>query len=525
MSIEEVMIMEVDVSKQNLTINKLVSTKTKTVTIEGDMIVPDVKPDILNTIDSVGNICIYKKEVLEGKVRFDGGINVYVIYLPDSEEEMVRGLNTTLDFTQMVDVDGCNSDMDVVNEMKIRNIECKVLNGRKINIKAELEIQLQVYSNETIDVLKEINNVQNIQVLNSNMSINTLVGRGDTKTYAKDTIAYDETDNLAEILKVEVNIANKEVKTSYNKVLLKADACTKVMYLTEDGNIKLIHSNIPVMGFIDIADISEENMINSNYEIKNIIIKPNSNEQHSIYIEIEVGIYCRVYGTSNIELIQDMYSVAEEDIEFTTRSIETENNKMTQTEMCNIEEKISIPEIANNQIYDVEITPIINSMNVLNKRIVYEGEVSLNFIYSSNITTGMDTKRYRLPFNFEVESEAIHPDKRILTQTECVGDNFVILADGTIECKINIAFEVNMSDSTNINIIDEIKITENRNSYPYSIIVYIVKPGDTLWNIAKRYKTTVENIMELNGLENDKLNIGDKLYIQRYKNNKIEITA
>ncbi len=516
--------MEVDTTKQTLTINKLVSTKSKTVTIEGDMIVPDVKPDILNTINSVGNICIYKKEVLEGKVRFDGGINVYLIYLPDAEGETARGLNTTLDFTQLIDVDGCNSDMDVVNNMNIKNIECKVLNGRKINIKAEVEIQLQVYSNERVDVLKEINNVQNIQVLNSNMSINTLVGSGNTKTCAKDTIAYDETDNLAEILKVEVNISNKEVKTSYNKVLLKADATTKIMYLTEDGNIKILNSNIPVMGFIDIADISEENMIDSNYEIRNIIVKPNGNDGHSIYVEIEVGIYCRVYGTSNIELIQDMYSI-EEDIDFSTKLIETENNKMMQKEMCNIEEKISIPEISNNQIYDVEITPMINTTNILNGRIVYEGEVSLNFIYSSSITAGIDTRRYNLPFNFEIESEMIHTDKRILTQTECVGDNFVILADGTIECKLNIAFEINMSDSTKINMIDEIKIVENRDSSNYSMIVYIVKAGDTLWNIAKRYKTTVESIMELNCLEDDKLNVGEKLYIQRYMNNKIGMTA
>ena len=53
--------MEVNVSKQELTINKLVGTKTKNVTIEGDVIIPDIKPDILNAIDNVGNVCIYKK--------------------------------------------------------------------------------------------------------------------------------------------------------------------------------------------------------------------------------------------------------------------------------------------------------------------------------------------------------------------------------------------------------------------------------------------------------------------------------
>ena len=516
--------MEVETTKQTLTINKLVTTKSKTVTIEGDMIVPDVKPDILNTIDSVGNICIYKKEVLEGKIRFDGGINVHLIYLADSESDTTRGLNTTLDFTQIVDADECRPDMDIVNEMKIKNIECKILNGRKINIKVDVEINIQIYSNENVNLLKEIKNIKNIQTLNSNMMINTLVGKGVTRSYAKDTISYDESDNLVEILKSEISIINKEVKTSYNKVLVKADANTKIMYLTEDGRIKIINSNIPIMGFIDIPDVTEDNIINTNYEIKNILIKPNGNEARSIYIEIEVSISCMAYGTVNIELIQDMYST-DQDIDFSTKCINTETDRRNKKDICNIEEKISIPEISNNKIYDVEIKPIINKVNVLNKRVLYEGELNLNFVFESNTNMGIESKNYILPFNYAIEDDCINYDKKILTDIECIGDNFVILSDGMIECKIKLQFELSMSNSTTIKIIDEIKTIETRNNANYSMIIYIVKSGDTLWNIAKKYKTTIQNIMEVNKLENDKINVGDKLYIQRYMNNRIEITA
>ena len=183
-----------------------------------------------------------------------------------------------------------------------------------------------------------------------------------------------------EILKAEVRVVNQEIKTSYNKVLLKADANTKIMYLTEDGSIRKTQLNIPIIGFVDVADVSEDNIIDSNFEIKNIIIKPNSTEQHSIYIEIEVEIGCRVYGTNKFELIQDMYST-EEEINFTTRRIETERNKKNKKDICDINEKVVIPEIANNEIYDVEINPIINNMNILNGRIIYEGELNLNFLF------------------------------------------------------------------------------------------------------------------------------------------------
>ena len=44
---------------------------------------------------------------------------------------------------------------------------------------------------------------------------------GDTKIYAKDTVNIDNVDNLAEILKADVAIGEKDVKISYNKICYK----------------------------------------------------------------------------------------------------------------------------------------------------------------------------------------------------------------------------------------------------------------------------------------------------------------
>ncbi|MCH5304386.1 MAG: LysM peptidoglycan-binding domain-containing protein [Ruminococcus sp.] len=44
--------------------------------------------------------------------------------------------------------------------------------------------------------------------------------------------------------------------------------------------------------------------------------------------------------------------------------------------------------------------------------------------------------------------------------------------------------------------------------------VYVVRPGDTLWSIAQRFKTSVEEIARKNGMYNpDILYPGTKLYI------------
>lgn len=112
--------MQVDMAKESLCINKIVGQKTEKFMVEGDMIVPDIKPDILNTISTTGNVCIYKKEVLEGKIRIDGEVQVYVIYLADNENEETRSLSTSVDFTQIIDFENCNSGMSLEEMVWVR---------------------------------------------------------------------------------------------------------------------------------------------------------------------------------------------------------------------------------------------------------------------------------------------------------------------------------------------------------------------------------------------------------------------
>ena len=88
----------VNVIKEALCLNRVVAEKKEIIFAQEDMIVPDSKPDILNTISTSGVVCIYKKEIQEGKIKIDGNVNTYIMYMPDGEEEGVRGLNTSLDF-------------------------------------------------------------------------------------------------------------------------------------------------------------------------------------------------------------------------------------------------------------------------------------------------------------------------------------------------------------------------------------------------------------------------------------------
>lgn len=506
----------IEAQRENLSINKLIAEKKEIIFAEGDMIVPDSKPDILNTICTSGVVSIYKKEAQDEKVRMDGAINTYIMYMPDGTDDTVRGLNTSIDFSENINVQNCKEGMNVISDVKVKSIEGKVLNGRKVGIKATLEINLKIYLNEEVEVINEIQNESDIQILKEDLRVNSLIGQGETKIYAKDNIQIDNMDNLAEILKTEVNLVDRDIKISYNKVLTKSEAEIKIMYLTEDNRINTVNYKIPVVGFIDIQNVTEENVCDVNYEIKNIIIKPNSQDEHSIYVEIEIEVMCYVYEEKQINLIQDMYSPIES-LNFEKKQILAMTDKQNVTDIKQIREKINLKDIEGLNLIDVDVIPTLINENKINSKILYEAELNLKFIFI-NSKMQINIKDAKIPFECTVDNlqngETLNTDNCM----EVKSKDFIIQDGGDINCNIDVQTNTNMYRTANINMIDSIEERGEREEQDYSIVIYIVKKGDTLWNIAKEFGSTVDGIARVNGIENrDQIYPGQKLYIPKFE--------
>ena len=509
--------MEVELSKENIGINKLIAQKKELLFIEEDMIVPDTKPDILNTINVNGNVCVYKKEVMQDKVKIEGNINTYIMYLPDSKEDNLRALNCTMDFSQNISVPGAKEGMILVTKCEIKDMECKVINGRKINLKAGLEVCIYLYSNEDVEIVNSIQNIQDIQTLNQEFQVNSLIGNGKTNIYAKDTLNIDSQDELAEILSVNINFSNKDFKLSYNKVLTKAEVNIKIMYLTEDNKIKTVKGTIPAVGFIDIQNISDENICEVYYEIKNMLIRANSADEHSIYVELEIEASCMAYEKKNISLIQDLYTPTG-NLEYTQKNITLSSDKSEYDNEFVVQEKVEIPELEENNLIDVETKVNVSNVGVTNSKITYNGEINLNFIYSSGNT--INSRNIKIPFEVSTENRHNNSNININHEISLKDIKYDFKSNGIIQIEAILQIDTKISNNINMNIIDNIHIEDKNNTKNEdydSLILYIVKPGDTLWKIAKNFNSTIDDIARMNGIEDtSKIDIGQKLYIPKF---------
>ena len=128
----------------------------------------------------------------------------------------------------------------------------------------------------------------------------------------------------------------------------------------------------------------------------------------------------------------------------------------------------------------------------------------------------IDTKQIELLVNADVELENVSSDTKITVDVSNNGINLT-QSGRNVEIDMNILAKCYIENIASINIIDTIEADKLDLGNMESLNIYIVKEGDTLWNIAKKYKTSIEKLLKANPEITDPDNIveGQKIFVIR----------
>jgi len=483
-------------------INKKVFSRKKMVEIREDLIVPDTKPDIVTVTDITANSYIYKTDIENGKLKVDGNMDTYIVYISENGDS--RAINMTFNFTDSINETEIKEEMKVKYKIEISKIEAKVLNERKLNCVAELQIDYELYERQQIEINNQFDNIEGLQMKSEEIDVNSIVALNSTRTQIKEDIKVDNMDNIAEILRFDINIRNKETKLSYNKILAKADAEVCIIYSTEDNRISKVSENIPIMSFIDLENVKENNFCDVDYQMRNILLKINNQEEHSITCQIDFELECEAYESKQINIVSDLYSL-KNDLEFSSKEIEVSCNSQKSSNVVEIEEQIEMSEV--KKVIEIEAKSNIIKNNIAGNNSNIEGELELKIYYESTSKMGLNIKNVKVPFISKTEKIDGDINCNILKKEFDLNSNNLIM-------KLQIDFSSKNEQMRKIQIVENVSTVENTKNDDYSIVVYIVKPGDSLWKIAKKFKVTVDNLQKVNEIENaNMIYPGDKLYV------------
>ncbi len=511
--------MPINTMNKSLRLNNVSINENVSKWIEQDIIVPDTKPDAVKLINVTVSPYVNNVEVMQDKIKVSGIINYFIIYKVEDNTFSNRGLFTTHPYSEVLDVNGAMPDMSAVIKPICKNVIYSLPNERKISVKSEIVFKTKLKQICDINLINRFDCENEIECKMCKKDFCNIVQDKKSIIASKEEFMLPkEAEDFYELLNVETKIINKEYKESYNKIMLKGDIDIKIIYLSEDQNetVKKVKYTLPFSAMVELENINENSKFNISYNMQDFELKLNSDitTSKTMNADYQIEVDIVMYEDEEVEYIEDFYSQNNE-LKYNVNNI----NAVTKTRDFNknISTRENISNIISDEMklldYRLDTSYIVPSVS--GKNVNLEGQAKVSLLLQNTNTLELESKSIEIIVNENFEVENVVDSANIYV--DIIDDNISITQNGTdLDVRIELVVNTSIEDVNTFNIIENIEDGTLDISNLDSINIYVVKNGDTLWNIAKKYKTSVDKIVMTNDIQDpNTISVGQKILVIR----------
>ena len=503
-----------ELRKESVQMLQIKSRAASQVTFDTDYNVPDAKPDVGRLIQNKGDVSMDEVRLSEGKAFISGNLNVDILYVGE-ENQKVSSLGAKLPFDETLNLEGIASGDKMCLKWEIEDLSVHMIHSRKLNIKAIVTFYAVVDEMAGIQLPVEISE-EGISVKRKKVRLMSLmVHKKDTMRIKDEVTLVSNKPNIEQLLWYTIDVRGMDLRPEDNVVKARGELSVFVLYSGEDEENPLQWAEyvLPFNTEVECTGCMGEMIPNIGFSVmhQSIEVKPDSDgEERVMSVDTVLELDMKLYREEEHDLILDVYSPLKECIpqekEMCLESLLVRNDSK-----CRVSDRIELKESQGKilQICHSQGRVKVEKTKIVENGIQADGIVFMKILY----ITGNDEMPFysvdgMIPFSHIIEANGINEDSIFFLQADLEQLSTSMIDSNEIEVKAVISLNVLVLQCENRMIISKVEERpldmEKIQAMP-GITVYVVKNGDSMWDIAKRFYTTVEEICELNELEEDRV--------------------
>ncbi|MGI6668205.1 MAG: DUF3794 and LysM peptidoglycan-binding domain-containing protein [Acetivibrionales bacterium] len=402
----------------------------------------------------------------------------------------------------------------------------KLLNSRKVNVKTIISLYGRVTDQSEQYITQDFTGSDDIQVLRNTISVNSYIGDCRMECPVGEILDIPAgKPSVLEILRSDVKIAAKEYKALENKIIANGELNISTLYVSDDEtrSIQFVEHEIPFNHLIDIPGANEDSYCNIDFELGDILaeaVEDEDGELRQLKYDVNLVIFAECYGAKNVEIVEDAYNpysrVILEREELKLEELVTENkSQVTLKETIELDE--AAPVIL--ELFNVLGRLSLSGSEISDGRVMVEGVVVSNILYlADNAEQPVYCAGREIPFKQTVNMEGAEAGMGLGVEMDIEHLSYSIVSPKEVEVRFVIGINTRLNRQVSLPVISDASeqpLDEKRLEEQPGIIVYFVQPGDTLWSIAKRNCTTVDELVRNNDLAEKEIAPGEQIIILR----------
>ena len=488
--------------------------------LDEDYNVPDSKRDVQRIVAGEGKVKIDEVKPVENYIRVSGKMEFQVLYVGEGLEPSLCCLEGKIPFEEMVYTED-NEGVYDVQDARVE-LQTMMIHSRKLRLKAMIELQLESEKQMMEEIPTDID--CNTTLYKKKKPINLLklhTSKRDTYRIKEELSLPGTKETIGTLLWSDVANRRLDTKLVADELQILGELLVFCFYESPDGKIDWIEQIVPYQGKVECygADENMYHQVRANLEdVITDVRMDEDGEVRVIGIEGTLKLSIAIYEEEQMDVLEDVYSL-EKQCKLERKEVSYEQLILQNHSKCKVAERLALPELKNDilQICHSSGNVQVDHVEMREDGIRVEGVLHISFLYvKANDEVPFDTWQGVVPFSYLIEckdtSENMNYHISSILEQLSVG----LLGGDEVEVKAVLAFHCFFRRAVKTEMIHDLKletIDMSEMEKRPGVIGYIVKEGDELWTLAKRYSTTMDGIREVNDMTDDKLKVGDRILI------------
>ncbi len=487
--------------------------------LEGDMIVPDSKPDLQELLRCAGAVKIQETRITDDRISFSGILAVTVLYRAKNGEHPLYAMQSELPLADFLHMDGLEKDMEVTLDASLEHLDCKIINDRKLSVKAVLLVSATGEQQLQTEILSNVGG-EGIECLHG-----TLRTEQNTATLKESFPIQEELTlpavkpEISDILWETTDLTDRDMRAMEGKVMVRGNLRVCMLYCDAEGNLGSFCEKIPFSGYLEGENIEPKTELTGTLQITSAKLTPTVDEDgeaRQLAVEVAVGATIQGREAVDLEILEDAYAPAET----LTAQREAITYPVTVGSGKNqfiIKERIVLDEDEKPMLRAEEVWGEIrlSEAKTAVDAVEVEGVLTVYLLYHCEKDEApLCMLECGIPFGQMMELRGVAVGDTVNVTLSIDDLDFQMFSEREGDLRAAVTMEALVTRMETAEAITDITVEDEDATSAAGAVIYVVQKGNTLWQIAKEHRTTVDDILAVNEIEApDLIYPGQKLLI------------
>lgn len=513
-----------ELERKYVTLNHRRGRAVSQVTLEEDLNVPDQKPDIFRIVHKQGEFLADEVKGEAGKVKVRGVFLYRILYIAEGGERMPELLEGSIPVDETIFLNDMEENDLVDFHWEMEDLHVSAIHSRKANIKSVLALSAEALKEQPVPLMISPQEEADLYVKTCPVRLQQEV------IHKKDTIRIREEINLPpgrpnirRLIWKETRLQSTEVRQEEGRLRVKGELIVFFLYECEDepGRLQWLEQGLPFHQEIeseachsDLIGKAEVSLQRADLELQ----ADYDGEPRTVRVEGVLELLMRYFEEMTSEVLCDAYSLTRE-IMPKTEQYPWDFVQGISDSRARVGGRMKLKETEPGilQILSTGARLHLEHTQGSEQGVLTQGTVELWVLY----TTSDDSQPLACAtqaFPFEHVAELQEGSKNCDWQTFLCLDqlNVAMLDAKELEMKAVLQMQVIFTQKEDLTLVEELTeapLDMERIRRMPGMVIHVVQPEETLWDISKAHATSCEAVTELNELKEEPLKPGQKILL------------